>query len=78
MLPLALFSLLLLATVITGGSIVLALLAGLAIFSFHALREHHAPAQIAGAIVQGASAVKNLLVVFALVGPCAAVVRFRW
>lgn len=32
MLPLALFSLLLLATVITGGSIVLALLAGLAIF----------------------------------------------
>ena len=72
---LGLFCLALLACLISGASIILALAAGLVIFSVYALRKGFSLRQVAGFSAAGIKTVKNILISFFLIGMLTALWR---
>lgn len=75
MLPLILFSIVLICSIVSDGSIVLALLVGYAIFSIYALLKGYDLKHVAKAALDGMSNIKGLLVIFGLVGALTAALR---
>ncbi|MFQ9491232.1 MAG: hypothetical protein ACLR0N_10155 [Bilophila wadsworthia] len=61
--------------VLTGASVLWALLLGLACFAGYALRQGHAPRDVALMLWSGVRSVRNILIIFGLIGMLTAVWR---
>ena len=66
--PLLLFAAILIASIAAGIPIIIALLAGYAVFFIYALRRGFRPSAILGMSLSGISEARNILIAFALIG----------